>query len=149
MTYNPRLKGAVITAGATSSELPPRTNGSGGSLNRTDPVRLDASGVVQKVDPAVEAQALACLGVAKDSVANAALVGIVTQGRLSDVTVSGTFGDSMFLSKTGGLTHIKPTIGVNGFVAGDFVVCIGIVVKNQDNPLLTDLLVNVRLVGQL
>jgi hypothetical protein len=101
------------------------------------------------VDPSIEAQVLACLGVAKDSVANLASVGIVTSGRLQDVTVSGTFGDSMFISKTGGLTHIKPSIGVNGFVAGDFVVAVGIVVKNETNPLLSDLLINLRVVGQL
>jgi len=149
MTYDPRIYGGVITVGVTSAELPARTNSSGGSLNRTDPVRLDTAGAVQKVNPSVEAQVLACIGVAKDSVANAAPVGIVTSGRLEDVTVPGSFGDSLFLSKTGNLTNTKPSIGVGGFVAGDFVVFIGIVVKNQSNPLLSDLMINVRVVGQL
>ena len=149
MTYDPRLSGSVLSVGAASSELLPRTNSSGAALNRTDPVRLDSAGAVQKVDVSIESQVIACLGVAKDSVGNLSQVGIVTQGKLEDVTVSGTFGDSMFISKTGNLTHIKPSIGVNGFVAGDFVVAIGIVVKNQANPFLVDLMVNVRLVGQL
>lgn len=149
MTYDPRLYGAVLTIGAVSSELPPIINSSGGSINRTDAARLDSSGNAQKVDPAVEAQALSCLGVFKDSVPNGSLVGIVTQGRLENVTVSGTFGDAMYVSKTGALTHIKPSIGVNGFVAGDFVIFIGLVTKNQSNPLLTDLMVNIRVVGQL
>ena len=149
MTYNPRLRGSVITAGTVSSELPSRTNSSGGSLNRTDPVRLDTNGAVQKVNPSVEAQVLACIGVAKDSVANSALVGIVTSGRLENVTTPGSLGDSLYLSKTGNLTNVKPSIGSGGFVAGDFVLFIGIVVKNQSNPLLTDLMVNLRLVGQL
>jgi len=149
MTYDPRLSGTVLTVGAVSSELPARTNSSGGSLNRTDPIRLDSSGTVQKVDPSVESQVLSCIGVAKDSISNGASVGIVTGGRLENVTVPGSFGDSLFLSKTGTLTNVKPAIGVGGFVTGDFVLSIGIVVKNQDNPLLSDLLVNIRLVGQL
>lgn len=149
MTYDPRLSGSVLTVGVVSSELPERVNSSGSSLNRTDPVRVDVDGLLQKVDVSVEAQVLSCLGLAKNSVGNLASVGILTQGRLEDVTISGTFGDQMFISKTGGLTHIKPNIGVNGFVAGDFVVSVGIAVKNQTNPLLTDLIVNIRLVGQL
>lgn len=149
MTYNPRLRGAVITAGAVSSELPARTNSSGASITRTNPVRLDNNGEVQRVNPSVESQVLACIGVAKDSVSNGALVGIVTSGRVEDVTVPGSFGDTLFLSKTGSLTNTKPSIGAGGFVAGDFILAIGIVVKNQSNPLLTDLLVNVRVVGQL
>lgn len=149
MTYDPRLSGAVLSVGTTSSELPSRTNSSGGALNRTDPVRIDTAGALQKIDVSVETDALTCLGVAKDSVANGNLVGIVTQGRLLDVTVSGTFGDAMYISKTGVLTNVKPSIGVNGFLAGDFVIFIGLIVKNQSNPLLADLMINIRVVGQL
>lgn len=149
MTYNPRLKGDILTVGAVSSELPSRVNASGGSLNKTDPVRLDASGTIQKIDPSIEAQALACIGVAKNSVANGSSTPIVSQGRLEDVTTAGTFGDPLYVSKTGGLTNIKPSIGVGGFVEGDFVIFVGIVAKNQTNPLLKDLMVNVRVVGQL
>lgn len=150
MTYDPRTYGqSLINVGATSSELPARTNTSGSTLNKTDPIRLDASGEVKKVDPSIEADVLACIGVAKDSVANLATVGIVTSGRLENVTVPGTFGDSLYLSKTGNLTNLKPSIGVDSFVAGDFVLFIGIVIKNQSNPLLSDLMVNLRLVGQL
>ena len=139
----------MVTVGAVSAELPARVNASGVSLNRTDPLRLDTSGQLRKVDASIEAEVLSCIGVARDSVANGASTGIVTSGRLESVTVPGTLGDPLYLSKTGGLTHIKPAIGVGGFVAGDFVLFIGISVKNQSNPLLTDLLVNVRLVGQL
>lgn len=147
MTFDPRSYGGIVTSGATSSELPSRTNSSGASINRTNPVRLDSSGAVQRVDPSIEAQVLSCIGVAKDSVANAAPVGIVTGGRLEDVTVSG-LGDQ-YLSKTGALTNTKPSIGVGGFVAGDFILFVGIAVKNQSNPLLTDLLVNLQVRGQL
>lgn len=149
MTYNPRLKGEILTVGAVSSELPERVNDSGASLNKTDPVRLDASGNIQKIDPSVESQALACIGVAKSSVANGSSTAIVSQGRLEDVTTAGTFGDPLYVSKTGGLTNVKPSIGVGGFVEGDFVIFVGIVAKNQANPLLKDLMVNVRVVGQL
>jgi hypothetical protein len=149
MTYDPRLSGSVLTIGVASSELPARTNASGASVTRTNPIRLDSNGDIQRVDPSIEAHVLACVGVAKDSVANSALCGIVTSGRLVDVTVPGSLGDTLFLSKTGTLTNLKPSIGVDGFVSGDFVLSIGIVVKNQDNPLLSDLLINIRLVGQL
>lgn len=150
MTYDPRTYGkTVITVGAVSTELPARTNASGGSLNRTDPVRLDVNGQIQKINPSVEAQVLSCIGVAKDSVANAAQCAIATSGRLENVTVPGSLGDSLYLSKTGNLTNVKPSIGSGGFAAGDFVVFIGISVKNQTNPLLTDLMINIKVVGQL
>jgi len=150
MTYDPRTYGkTVITVGAVSTELPPRTNASGASVNRTQPLRIDVSGQAQAVNPSVESEVLALIGVAKDSVANGALVGIATSGRLENVTVPGSLGDSLYLSKTGNLTNVKPSIGVGGFVSGDFVVFIGISVKNQSNPLLTDLMVNIKVVGQL
>jgi hypothetical protein len=149
MTYNPRLKGAILTVGSVSSELPERINDSGSSINKTDPIRLDASGNIQKIDPSVEAQALACIGVAKSSISNGSSTAIVSQGRLEDVTTAGTFGDPLYVSKSGGLTNVKPSVGVNGFVEGDFVIFVGIVAKNQTNPLLKDLMINIRVVGQL
>lgn len=150
MTYDPRTYGkSVITVGAVSTELPARTNASGASVDRTQPLRLDISGQIQAVNPSVEPDVMALIGVAKDSVANGALVGIATSGRLENVTVPGSLGDSLYLSKTGKLTNIKPSVGVNGFVSGDFVVFIGISVKNQTNPLQTDLMINIRVVGQL
>jgi hypothetical protein len=149
MTYNPRLKGDIIAVGSVSSEIPNRVNDSGGSLNKADPVRLDALGKIKKVDPSIEAQALACIGVSKNYVPNGAVTPIVCQGRLEDITTSGNFGDPLYVSKTGGLTHIKPSIGVNGFLEGDFVILVGVVVNNQTNPLLKDLIINIRVVGQL
>lgn len=150
MTYDPRLYGSTVVAvGAVSSELPARVNASGISLNKTDPVRIDASGQLQKIDCSVEAEVLACLGVARASAANGNSTGIVTGGRLEDVTVPGSLGDRLFLSKTGGLTNVTPAIGVGGFVAGDFVVLIGISVKNATNPSLTDLMVTLSVIAQL
>jgi hypothetical protein len=147
--YNPRLKGSILDVGAVRSEIPPRLNGSGGSLNKGQPTRLDSSGQLLSVDPTVESQAKACLGLVKQSVGPSGSTAIVLQGRLVDVTVPGSVGDLLYISKTGGITNTQPSIGVGGFLAGDFVVSVGVIAANLSNNLLTDIMVDIKIVGQL
>jgi hypothetical protein len=149
MTYNPRLRGSILDAAAVRSAIPSRPNGSGGSLNKGQPVRLDSSGQLLKIDPGVEAEARACLGLVAQSISPSGSSEVITQGRLVDVTVSGSVGEVLYISKTGELSNVQPSIGVGGFVAGDFVVSVGVIASNLTNPLLKDVMVDVKVVGQL
>lgn len=149
MTYNPRLRGSTLDVAAVRAAIPARLNGSGGSLNKGQPVRLDSSGQLLTVDPAVEAQARACLGLAATSISPSGSSEVIIQGRLENVTVPGSVGEVLYVSKTGVLTNVQPSIGVGGFVAGDFVVSVGVIASNLTNPLLTDVMVDVKVVGQL
>jgi len=60
-------------------------------------------------------------------------------GVIRDINSGFSFGDILYISKTGGLTSTRPQIGVGGFVSGDSVVKIGGVAKNPDNGTLKDL----------
>jgi hypothetical protein len=55
----------------------------------------------------------------------------------------------MYIDKTGNLTDIKPSIGVNSFIAGDFVISVGVIAKNATNPANKDLVISIDVIGQL
>jgi hypothetical protein len=124
-------------------------NNSGSSIPSFTPVRSDSNGDMDVIDVSVEAESLAIVGLTKTSVPDATTGAMVTSGRLENVTGSFVFGNVIYVSKTGGLTGNPPTVGVDGFLAGDWVIKLGVVTKNQSNPILKDLVVQVQLMGQL
>jgi len=126
-----------------------RTNTTGVTINKGTPIRMNASGDPDFIDPSIESQVIAIAAVAQDSVANGVQGVFVTSGKVQNLSVSFLHGDSIWLSKTGGLTDIKPSEGVNGFVSGDFVVMLGVIAKNEANPSLKDLILHIDIMGQL
>lgn len=124
-------------------------NNSGSTIAAFTPVRADTNGDMDVVDVSVEAESLAIVGITKTSVPDATTGAMVTNGRLENVTGTFVFGDVIYVSKTGGLTSTKPDIGVDGFLAGDWVIKLGVVTKSQINPLNKDLIIQIQLMGQL
>lgn len=124
-------------------------NGSGAPLPKAIPVRKTPTGLVDYINVSNEAHVLALVGVTGAIIPNAAIGQIITAGRVENITTTAAFGDPIYISKTGGLTNVKPDIGIGGFVAGDFVVRIGTISKNESNPLQKDLVLELMLVGQL
>lgn len=144
------LAAAIAGGGGTGDAVEvTRTNGSGSAMSKLLPVRANTSGELDTVDPTIEAEALAILGITKESILSGATGQVVSHGRVNDVTTSAVFGDAVYLSKTGGVTNVQPDIGVGGFVAGDIVIKLGVIAKNEANPVLKDLEVNIELIGQL
>jgi hypothetical protein len=150
MSYNPNFSGISIVPEATSSKAVQlkSTNMTGSALTKLTPVRLNSSGNMESIDVSIEAQALAIAGLLNTDVMNGTVGEIANSGRIADI-LTASIGDVLYVSKSGGTTNIKPEIGVDGFVADDFVIRLGVVIKNVDNPLLKDLLVNISIVGQL
>jgi len=149
--YNILISQAVeASAAASSSALSyPLTNGSGGPISALTPVTLNSDGDFKSIDVSVELDALRTVGVTSESVLNATEGPVVGFGRMANVITSFVHGDVLYVSKTGTLTTTLPDIGVGGFEAGDFVIKIGKISKNQTNPVNKDLIVQVELVGQL
>jgi hypothetical protein len=87
-------------------------------------------------------------GVANEMILTGTSGSIITNGKVSDIS-GFNFGDYLYVSKTGGLTSTLPSEGVAGFIEGDWVIRVGVVGKNQDDPLLKDLFVNVQIIGQI
>jgi hypothetical protein len=85
----------------------------------------------------------------ESTTANGAVGDVVLAGKIENVTTSFDFGDYLYVSKTGGLTNQLPSIGVDSFVSGDFVIKMGLVTRNRTTPANKDYLIRVEIVGQL
>ena len=134
---------------SASSVSDARTNNTGIAFTKGSPVRINASGTLDFVDVSIEGEVINVAGVAREVIPDGTSGQIVTSGKIADISTAASLGDLMYISKTGLLTNIQPSIGVGGFVAGDFVVQVGVVSKNEDNGSLKDLIVSLDIVGQL
>lgn len=124
-------------------------NNSGMTIAKGTPVRIDAFGNLQMVDPAVEDEVDAIIGVTAESIPDASAGRVSFKGRLLDVSTAIAVGEPAYLSKSGILTATKPSDGIGGFVAGDFIVRVGTIVMNRQDPLKKDLLVDIKVIGEL
>lgn len=149
MTYRPFT---VIISQATSSSTTNKStlkNNSGLTINALAPVRIDVNGDIDTIDVSVESEALTAIGITESSILNGSSGPVVTTGKIENIVTSFGFGDYIYVSKTGELTNVGPSEGIGGFVAGDFIIRVGVIAKNQSNPLNKDLLVNFNIVGQI
>lgn len=139
------LSGGLSTSKVGDSYL----NDSGSVIPKLYPVSVKNTGGIKATAADVEAEALGCIGLAENAINIAASGSIVSYGRLANSGTSYAVADVVYLSKSGGITNIKPSVGVSGFVAGDWVVKVGVVAVNLTNPAAKDILVNVSVIGQL
>jgi hypothetical protein len=146
MTYRPY--NAIIAALESFNIKSNLLNNSGLTIQKHAPVRISTTGDISVIDVSLDAHALGVAGIASDIVINGAYGVVVTHGKVEEIS-SFNFGDFIYVSKTGGLTSILPSEGVGGFVAGDWVIKVGVISKNEDDPLLMDLIVNFQIIGQL
>jgi hypothetical protein len=141
---------AGLSGGVSASYLGDTyLNDSGVSITKLTPVAITSAGGIKSVGVAVEAESLGCIGIAFADINNTASGIIITNGRLVTSGTSFALASILYVAKTGGLTDSKPSIGVAGFVSGDWVIRIGAVAKNLTNPAAKDILVNVSVIGQL
>lgn len=149
MGYSPYFLNAQAL-GSVKSVASNFINASGSTMIKGTPAAVNTSSQLIAVDVSVEATVLAMVGLTSVVLPAAATGGVIDNGRLEDVTYPGfNVGDPLWVSKTGGLTNVKPDIGVGGFVAGDFVIFVGVFVKNEFNSSLRDIKLMLSIVGQL
>lgn len=133
-------------AGSTQIQV---YNQSGQQLTQFAPVCIDSLGYLAPIDVANEAKSLAIIGLMTAAANNNTLGSVIQSGKIENITTSANYGDVLYVSKTGGITSTKPSIGTGGFVAGDFVLRLGVISRNIDSPSQKDLLVNISIVGEL
>lgn len=143
MSYNPFTRQS-----ATQSLGRFNQNQTGMALPKGTPVKITSSGI-STIDVSQEADIDALGGVLKDDTSNLTKGNIITSGSIENLSTPFAVGSSVYISKLGTLTNIKPSIGVNGFGEGDFIVLIGMIAQNVDNPTGKDLLIRLQVVGQL
>ncbi len=148
MTYSPNFTGNAtdVPSKSVGDEAP---NDTGITITKTTPVGIDGNGDIATVNVSIEASALSVVGVAAEDILDGEVGDIANSGRVEDISTTASNGDVLYVDKNGDLTTTKPTLGVGGFISGDFVIFIGTVTKNQDNALNQDLLVNISVLGQL
>lgn len=146
MSYNPL---AAIPPQSVPANARPGTNATGGTIIKATPVRITSSGTLALINPSAETEIDGLAGLVKNNVTDGNAVDVISAGTIENITTLANVGDTVYMSKAGGLTNTKPSIGVGGFVAGDWIIRLGVIAKNQTNPLLKDIVVNIQFVGQL
>ena len=146
MTYRPYS--AIIGSLQPASIKANLMNDTALTILSFSPVRLNTNGNISSVDVSVETDALGIIGISEEMIPPGDSGYVVTQGRVLSVNMF-NFGDYVYVSKSGGLTNILPSEGVSGFVAGDWVIRVGVIGKNDAVPTDKDLFINMQIIGQL
>lgn len=141
--FNQNSNGSSKTTGSQFQ------NASGSTLAIGTPVCVNASSQLILIDVSDELSVKAIVGVAGISIPNAASGQIVDNGRVQNITTSFAVRSVLYVDKIGGLTDVPPTDGVDGFVAGDFVILVGVIVQNEFNIGQKDLKLMISVIGQL
>ena len=119
---------------------------SGGVIAEGQPIGIAADGSVLPVDVSSEQLSMGVFGVAMNAALLDETVYVQTNGDM--VVLTNAYGSPVYAGKDGSLTTVKPAIGVDGFVAGDFVIHMGIVRLDVDS-MESRLVINPRVVGVL
>jgi hypothetical protein len=135
-----------ITPGSVKFKI---QNSTGFTIATLTPITSNGSGQAKLINPSVEADVLKIVGITGESIASGSSGFVYSQGKIENITSPLSLGDYVYLSKTGQLTSTLPSEGVGGFVSGDFVVKLGVVVANDIAPAQKDLLVAIEIVGQV
>lgn len=148
MSYNPNATG--IAARASRTLVTGYQNGSGSTISLGSPVSSNTSGQILLTDVSDPVSARAFLGLTNVAIPNAANGSVISGGRIENITNPFTVGDPVYVgSSPGTLTNVKPNAGFDGFVSLDFVIFVGVVVKNEFNPLQKDIQLLTQLIGRL
>lgn len=137
-----------VPSGTSRSISRAAKNSTGVVIAKGTPVRLTSIGIAT-VDVSNETSANAIAGLVKADIANANVGDVINTGVIDNLITSASVGDIMYVSKIGDLTNIKPSVGVNGFNEGDWVIRVGVIAQNMDTPGALDLMINIQIVGVL
>lgn len=145
MSYNPNSRGTVPGARSTQRF---NVNQTGATVPKGVPVKLTASGI-DLLDVSKETDIDAFAGVLSQDASNNSPASIVSSGTIENVVTSIPVGASVYVSKVGLLTNVKPQLGQNGFGEGDFIIKVGMIAMNPKDPTKKDLLVGIQIMGQM
>jgi len=144
MGYSPNASNPL----SSKSTAKQAGNSTGTTLAKCIPVKITSIGM-ETIDPSIETDVDSFAGVTRTSVNDGDVGEVVTSGLISDSGLSFAVGSVIYVSKSGGVTNSKPSIGVGGFTEGDFIIRLGVVIENESNPSLKDVLLNIQFLGQL
>lgn len=151
MSYSPNFTNNTAKGAASSSRQVARNyiNGSGSTLVQTTPLSVLSSGLVTTLDLTSKVSVDAFVGCYSIDTPNAASAQVADSGLIENITTSYSVGAAVWASKTGGLTNSPPTIGTNGFISGDYVLFVGVIVQNEFDNTKKDLKILIQKPGRL
>ncbi len=151
MSYNP-LWTTLIGKGSSRQTQSGYQNGTLSTMPIATPVAANTFGQAVLVDVSDETTVESMIGLTSASIPSAANGQVISDGRLENIPLGLGFavGDTVWVGTTpGSLTNVKPDITAPGWVAGYFVIFVGVVVQNEFNPSNQDLQLCRQLIGQL
>lgn len=149
MSYRP-YAAIIAEAQASNSNLTVELlNESGMTIDELMAVGIDSDGKITTIDVSDETSSLKVAGVTTESIPNLSSGIVALTGRIENITTTFSHGDYVYVAKNGELQNSIPEIGQDGFLAGDTVIRIGVIVRNADTPSNKDLLVKIQVIGKL
>lgn len=151
MSYSPNFVNNTAAGAATSARKIARnyTNGNAGMLSKGTPVGTKNTGLVDILDVSSKASVDGFVGLYNLDTPSAASGQVLDCGLLENITTSFSIGDPVYVSKSGGLTNVVPVAGSNGFVSGDYVIFLGVIVMNEFDNTKKDLKILLAKPGRL
>lgn len=113
-------------------------------------VSINGSGELIPLDVSSQSNWQAFVGYAASRIPASSKGSVIANGRLQNFTTSYAAGTALYIDTNGNPTSTVPSVGVNGFVSGDMVIFMGVIVPNEQNPLTEkDIALFTQLVGTL
>lgn len=149
MSYNPLFAGSEFK-GSAEGVITEYTNASAiTAIPQAQACSVDSSGNAVPLDVSSQSSWSAFIGYANVRIETSGTGPIIVTGRLQNITTILPVGTALYVGKDGNPTNIVPSVGVNGFVSGDMVVFMGVLVVNQIVPLEVDIALFTQMVGVL
>lgn len=149
MSYRP-YDAIIAQAQASNSNLTVDIlNDTGLTIANLTPVAVDDDGRLSLIDVSDDNTILSIAGVTSAAILDGSSGPVALTGRILNTGIGFAHGDYLYVSKTGTLINQIPEVGINGFVVGDAVIRVGVVVRNATTPANKDILVKMQLVGKL
>ena len=148
MSYNPAsFNPQTSTSSALST---PYTNASAiTAIPQAQACSVNSSGLLVPLDVSTQSSWQAFVGYAGARIATSTAGPVVSNGRIQNITTAIPVGTPVYIGKDSNPTSTIPSIGVNGFVSGDMVIFMGVLVQNEINNTEIDIALFTQLIGTL
>lgn len=142
-SFNPQIAtaSALVTTYTNASAIT--------AIPQAQACSVNSSGLLVPMDVSSEASVNSFVGYANVRIPASAAGPIISNGRLQNITTSYPVGTAVYIGTDGNPTNIVPSVGVNGFVAGDYCVFLGVLVANETTPSEIDIALFTQVIGAL
>jgi hypothetical protein len=148
MSYSPNsFSPQTATASAVVTDY---TNASAiNAIPQGQACSINSSGLIVPLDVSSQPSWQGFVGYAQVRIPTSTLGPIIANGRLQNFTTALPVGTALYVGTDGNPTNIVPSVGVNGFVEGDMVIFMGVLVSNEANGSEIDIALFTQLIGTL